>query len=486
MVCDEAHYLKNANTQRSKTVLGTWDKKGRLVYPGIVYKAKRLAFLTGTPIPNKPKELFPLVRALDRDGLGKSFMSFAFRYCAPKQIDAGRNGMKWDFDGHSNLAELQDVLRSSIMVRRLKSEVLKELPPKRRQIIEIPANGASNVVKKQIKGFEKHEKDISELEETIAIASEIGDKEIFKEATENLMEAEKVAFEEIASERKEVALKKLPFVIEHIQNFLSGCESKLIVFMHHHDVVDAIAAALDEISVKYVKVTGKTANKNRQKNVDAFQNDPDIRVFLGNIQAAGVGLTLTAADTCMFVEFSWVPAECQQAEDRLHRVSQTKPTLAQYLVFEGSVESRMLKTMVRKMEVIDAALDDKVENKKLEVKEEEKEKNKAAELISKLGTPYDSKAKEAAALLMQKLAKSCDGARKEDGKGFNKFDTIFGKELASRSTQRLLTNKETSIAVKMARKYRGQLFNDDSLAALTVLNDITDGAIFGSDPTNLF
>jgi len=213
-----------------------------------------------------------------------------------------------------------------------------------------------------------------------------------------------------------------------------------------------------------------------------FQNDPDVRVFIGNIQAAGVGITLTAADTCIFIEFSWVPSDCTQAESRLQRIGQVNPILIQYIVFEGSIESRMLQTMTRKMEVIDEVLDKEINMDEVTVTpvpvKEKKEKKIAGLVIS-------DEAKAAAAKLMQRLASTCDGARREDGMGFNKFDTRFGKELARRSTQRVFTNKEFVVAKKMITKYKGQFGNNNELlATLVVLDDVTDGTLIG-DPFNL-
>src|SRR5690606_10658667 len=106
--------------------------------------ARRRLALTGTPIPNRPIEVYPLLHWLDPE-TWKSKFSFATRYCAARKQHVGRGRFAWDFSGASNLGELQDRLRSTIMVRRLKSEVLTELPPKRRQVVEIPPNGAKAV-----------------------------------------------------------------------------------------------------------------------------------------------------------------------------------------------------------------------------------------------------------------------------------------------------------------------------------------------------
>jgi len=136
------------------------------------------------------------------------------------------------------------------MVRRLKSEVLRELPPKTRQIIEIPANGAEGKIKKQNEKSEETEKQLQELEEAVKTAEVLEDEQAFQEATKQLEEAQNVLFEEMSKERKEVALKKLPFVIEHIQNFLGGSSSKLVIFAHHHEIVDEVKETLKKAEIK--------------------------------------------------------------------------------------------------------------------------------------------------------------------------------------------------------------------------------------------
>ena len=141
LIIDEAHYIKNPKALRSQEIFGRKKvvKETRDDATGEIsvkikealdpIKAKRRLFLTGTPIVNKPIELWPMIHALDPEGLGKSKMKYAFRYCG-----AHHNGFGWDFTGSSNLDELQEILRSKFMVRRLKKDVLKELPPKRRQV----------------------------------------------------------------------------------------------------------------------------------------------------------------------------------------------------------------------------------------------------------------------------------------------------------------------------------------------------------------
>lgn len=457
MIADEIHYCKNDKAQRTKGVLGEWNKDGTVKVPGLIHVCRKLVFLTGTPITNRPVELFPLARALDPDGLGRSFIRFARRYCNGQ---LGRWG--WDFSGASNLGELQDTLRARFMIRRLKKDVLKDLPAKRRQILPLDPDGHEKVIKQQADAFAKHDDVMTQLQEAQAMAMAMDDAEAFKEMGRLLRDARKIAFKELARERKNVAIAKIPAVIEHIKEALDSTNSSILVFAHHKAVVKALQEAFDTPLV----ITGDTPTDKRQGIVDRFQSG-DHRVFIGNIQAAGVGLTLTAGDLVIFAELDWTPANMMQAEDRAHRIGQTNPVLVQYLVFDGSVDSKMVKTLLRKMEVIEQALDTRdgkaAEEMELMLQAEQKR------AIAK-GHKYpvaSQDQRDAAAKAMQSLAAVCDGANERDGAGFNGGDTRFGKELAARSVQRALTDGEVAAATKLAQRYHRQL-NVELLAILVV------------------
>lgn len=321
VVYDESQYLKNPKAKRTRASLAI--------------PAKRRVFLTGTPILNRPVELWPIVNAIDPEGLGRNFFGFAQRYCGAKQIRAGRK-MVWDFTGASNLEELQDKMRQRFMVRRLKKDVLTELPAKRRQIIPLEANGASSILKVEKKLIEQ-----------------LG----FEEAARAL-EGQSAAFTEMAKLRHDLGVAKVEKALDHIKDMLDSVE-KVIVFAHHHDVIDGLQAGLSEFGC--ATVTGQTPEADRQAAVDRFQTDPGCRVFLGNIKAAGVGLTLTAASTVVFVEQDWTPGWMAQAEDRAHRIGQTESVLVQYLVFDGSMDAVLAQTLVSKADISDRALDREVD-----------------------------------------------------------------------------------------------------------------------------
>lgn len=351
LIFDEAHYMKNPKTQRTKLTLGfeptqkQLDKGEEPIEP---IKARRRIMLTGTPIPNRPVELWPIVRALDPQGLGMDFMRFTRSYCL-----AHHNGYGWNFNGASNLDELQMKLRASIMVRRLKSDVLKELPPKRRQIVPLTSPEIEKIVKREASAAAALEKAREELEVLDALA--LADDDYAKRA-DQLRHIVDAAFEDMSAARREIAQAKLPVAIEHIRDLLETLPS-IVVMAHHIEVVEAVRDAFAEEGA--VMVHGGVSLADRQKAVDAFQAG-EARVFSGGIAAAGVGLTLTRASTIVFIELDYVPGNITQAEDRVHRIGQNDHVLVQHLVADGSIDAKMVQILVSKQEVIDNALDNNI------------------------------------------------------------------------------------------------------------------------------
>ncbi len=310
-------------------------------------RAKRRVLLSGTPIVNRPIELWPIVRSLDPQGLGKSFWAYAGRYCGAVQT---RYGL--DTSGASNLDELQQKLRASFMVRRLKRDVLTDLPPKVRQIIEIPAAGMEHLVDTEKAQYAQHRAEIERLQAQAEALREAGGAD-YAGAVEKLQEATGAAFTEMSAIRHELALAKLPHVIEHVEAAIENT-GKVVVMCWHHDVVDALAA---HFGAEAVVVSGKVSIADRNKAVERFQTESGCKLFIGTIKAAGVGLTLTASSTVIFAELWWVPGDISQAEDRCHRIGQTDFVLVQHLVVDGSIDATQAKTLVEKQDVIDRALD---------------------------------------------------------------------------------------------------------------------------------
>lgn len=445
LIVDECHYLKNPKAQRTAQVLGKWHREPEKKIEAI--PAKKKVFLTGTPILNRPIELWPLLSALDKNGLGRSWKYFVTRYCEGHQ-----NGYGWDVSGASNLDELQEKLRATIMVRRLKKDVLTELPAKRRQIIELPANGCIGAIKAETKAWEKQEAKLNELRVKVELAKASDNPEEYEEAVKKLRESARIAFTEISKLRHETALAKVPAVLDHLKDTLEAVD-KIVLFAHHKDVIEALR---NELGNECVILTGDCSQEERQAAVDRFQTDETCKVFIGSIGAAGVGITLTAASMVVFAELDWVPGNITQAEDRCHRIGQTESVLVQHLVLDGSLDAKMAKTLVEKQEVIDAALDDeiKIEEPVIPTLDEVATKNTGRKIIEEEATGITEEQIEAVHTGLQILAGMCDGACQLDGMGFNKIDTAIGHSLAGAIR---LSPKQAVLGKRIIKKYHRQL-----------------------------
>ncbi len=418
LIVDECHYVKNPKTARAKEILGWVEKDDKSkCLPAI--KADRRLFMTGTPIVNRPIELWPIAHSLDPVEFN-SFWSYAKMFC-----DATKDNWGWDFSGASNLDQLQIKLRSSIMVRRLKKDVLKELPSKVRQIIELPQNGCVKAIRAEAKALK-----------AMGLSVE--------EAVDALIK-DSIHFTELAKVRHETALSKVPAVVAFLEDALESSD-KVVCFAHHRDVIEQICNSFPGS----LKITGDTPMQERQDNVDRFQNDPSCKLFVLNLQAGGVGLTLTAASHVVFAEEDWVPGNISQGEDRCHRIGQKDTVLVQHLVLDGSIDANMAKTIVAKQAVIDQALDAKGASYK-STAVVEPEKKKAAPRRKQLIDPGE---KAEIHQRLQFLSSRCDGALEKDGQGFNGFDSTFGKSLARQNT---LSDKQAVAAGKMLVKYAAQL-----------------------------
>lgn len=356
IACDEAQYLKNPNAKRTKQICGH-KREGIEPLPAEI---KILA--TGTPIVNRPKELFPLVHYLDPEQF-PSFVTFGIRYCNGNKV-----GTSWDFTGASNLEELQARLRSTVMIRRLKSEVLSELPPKTRNIIELPApRGVTELLKKELEAFHSREPQLEAIKARVAEAKKANDTAAYAEAVALFKETSGSIMGDISTLRKEVAMKKVPLVIDYLEDLWSGDpERKIVLWCHHHDVMDAFIQHFGQFTTRGAgetkvaryakKFSGEQSLAERDEIVQRFQNDPNCLLFVGQTLAGGVGITLTASAHVIFAELDWVPGNITQAEDRCHRIGQYDNVLVEHLVLEGSLDCRIAQRIVEKQLVIDAAM----------------------------------------------------------------------------------------------------------------------------------
>jgi SWI/SNF-related matrix-associated actin-dependent regulator 1 of chromatin subfamily A len=336
-ILDEAHYIKSPKAARTKLAYNI--------------KCRQKIAMTGTPVLNKPIELWSILHWLAPKEW-PNIHKFGIRYCAGHKKVIGSKIVKvqgqkqqvlkraWDFTGSSNLDELREKLKS-LMVRRLKVDVLKDLPSKVRQIIELPAMGVNPDLMKRLREASLK---VEQLEETY-----INDVAKLDEEMELL-------FSETSALRHEAGLAKAEMAVEVIHNMLTSVD-KIVVFAHHRDVIDELSTGLSKHKVECVVIHGGKTATQRQWAVDEFQNDPEVKVFIGQIQAAGTGLTLTASSHVVFVELDWTPGMMSQAEDRCHRIGQEDNVLVQHLVLEDSLDAKMAKTLVRKQAIVTRVLD---------------------------------------------------------------------------------------------------------------------------------
>lgn len=446
LISDECHYLKNPKSQRTQMVLGNFKSS----IPPI--PARRKLFLTGTPIVNRPIELYPIASMLNPAEFG-SWKRYVTRYCNGHETKYG-----WDVSGASNLAELQEKLRATIMVRRLKMDVLTELPPKRRQIIDLPVNGSIRAVENEKKAWADKETLMQELRAKVELMKASENPDDYKNAVDALRDGARAAFTEIAKLRHETAIAKIPSMIEFLHAALDDDEAaKIVFFAHHHDVIDAVVKEFDG---QAVTLTGDSSMIARQAAVDRFQSDKNCRVFVGSITAAGVGITLTASSHVIFGELDWVPGNISQAEDRTHRIGQVNSVLVQHLVLDGSLDATMARTLVDKQEIIDKALDKKdgeieeIEIPVIPVKEEPATAKTSRKKIIEESEKITAEEINDIHTKLRIISDMCDGAQSLDGIGFNKFDAQIGHVLAQ--TERL-TAKQAALGKVLVKKYYKQI-----------------------------
>ena len=321
MVFDEAHYLKNHRSQRSHHA----SKLVKQTAGEPVVHA-----LTGTPLTSRPRDLFPLLQLIEHP-LGKSFLSFAKRYCDGYQGDYGLVA-----DGASNIEELTLQLHG-VMLRRTKNEVL-DLPPKFRTWLDIDLHPhAIEHFNKAVREFLQATDDSLELPESQAD----GDTEVGRRRRR--------AIGQLTTARRKLAFAKCHDTIKVVENALEQDE-KIIVFSAF---VNTIERFTKRFGAEAVAVFGEVPAEERQERVDRFQNDPMVRVFLANLHIGGVGLNLTAARQVVFNDLDWVPANHWQAEDRAYRIGQTAPVNVTYMIARGTVDEfvrTVLETKARLME----------------------------------------------------------------------------------------------------------------------------------------
>jgi hypothetical protein len=230
-----------------------------------------------------------------------------------------------------------------------------------------------------------------------------------------------------------------------------------VVWVHHRDVAEAVFEGLKEYNP--VMVLGGSSAEARAEAVKRFQEDKDVRVFIGGITAAAEGITLTASDIAVFIELDWRPGKLLQAEDRIHRIGQTRNVVIQYLVFDGSLDSHMARKLAEKMEIISRAVDGKAAGEEEEGTEDVVPLEDHVSITPKeVKEPEVKLSEESKAVILKALqvlsGYDTDRASYRNDMGFSKVDTYIGHELASRSH---LTDRQALLGLKLVKKYRRQL-----------------------------
>jgi SWI/SNF-related matrix-associated actin-dependent regulator 1 of chromatin subfamily A len=315
IILDEAHFIKNAS-KRTSHCLKLLGVQAEACAP--VIGPEYVFLLTGTPMTNRPKDLFNLFRCVGHPA-SRSFLSFAKRFC-----DAYRNDYGWVTTGASNLDEL-NLLMKEVSIRRLKDEVL-DLPPKVRSWVPVDissSKAALNAIDAFLAWYA--DTDPSQPNDTAFLAR-------------------------LTKVRTALHKAKFAAVSERIKDVIATGE-KVIVFTCFTDGIERHKKKLGD---KAVTITGSDTPQKRMDAVDRFQTDPTVRVALCNIIAGGVGITLTAGTHVIFQDLDWVPANHAQAEDRCYRLGQDKRVTVEYFHAAGTLDGYIAELLQQKMALIAA------------------------------------------------------------------------------------------------------------------------------------
>jgi SNF2 family DNA or RNA helicase len=314
VIIDEAHYIQNAQAQRTKLI------------NDFVKIVDRLWLLTGTPITSRPINYFNLLNLI-QSPVASNWMAYVKRYCNGFQFKAGKRRI-WNVSGASNLDELRERTQRQVL-RRLKENIL-DLPEK----IITP-------VYLRLKS--------KEYEELMGEYYDWYDKS--GEADSLTLQ-----FSKLVKVRQVIAKEKINATIELIESVLEQ-DKKIIVFTNFTNSLELI---LEKFGKQAVRVDGSCSQKERQLAVDEFQNNEKIKVFVGNIKAAGVGLTLTAGEVVIMNDLSFLPSDHSQAEDRAYRIGQKNSVLVYYPIFDNTIEGIVYDILQKKKNIFETIMGDRI------------------------------------------------------------------------------------------------------------------------------
>ncbi|XP_026563815.1 SWI/SNF-related matrix-associated actin-dependent regulator of chromatin subfamily A-like protein 1 [Pseudonaja textilis] len=311
VIVDESHFLKNSKTARCRTAMP------------LLKAAKRVILLSGTPAMSRPAELYTQI-AMVRPTFFPQFHDFGVRYCDAKQGPWG-----WDYSGSSNLGELKLLLEETVMIRRLKSDVLSQLPAKQRKMVVVTPEGINSRTKAELAAAAKE------------MAKGFKSKQEQKEAL--------IVFYNKTSEAK------IHCILEYILDLLESGRQKFLVFAHHKLILDAICEELEKKNIGFIRIDGSTPSAERQSLSQEFQFSDKLSVAILSLTAANMGLTLSSADLVVFTELFWNPGVLMQAEDRAHRIGQTSSVDIHYLVAKGTADDYLWPLIEKKIRVLGEA-----------------------------------------------------------------------------------------------------------------------------------
>ena len=313
VILDEAHMISNPQAQRTKII------------NHFVKNIKRVWLLTGTPMTSRPMNYYNLLNIIESP-VAQNWMAYAIRYCQGYQFMAGRRKV-WNVTGASNLEELRDRTSKQIL-RRLKEDVL-DLPDKiiSPVYLRLKSKEYEELMGEYYNWFDNKKDESSSLT---------------------------VQFSKLMKVRKVISNEKTKQTIEFAENIIEQGK-KVIIFTNFTDTLQTI---YQHFGKQAVYLDGSCSKPHRQHAVDEFQDNEKIRVFVGNLKAAGVGLTLTAAEVVIMNDLSFVPAEHAQAEDRAYRYGQKSNVLVYYPLYENTIEGAIYDILNRKKKIIRTVMGD--------------------------------------------------------------------------------------------------------------------------------
>ncbi len=339
IIADEAHQCKTTGTKRTDALYGK---------DGLIHNTSRFLAVSGTPVTNKVVDFYPFLLSSAPEIMkpDTGYWAFAKRYAGAYQGHFG-----WQLGKKAtNTEELNFRLRATVMVRRLKADVMSELPDKILQLIEFDSG----------KSFRKEENNlltefkISKTDLKNLIQSELG-KAV---ETSDTHEKDHSVLAMMAELRRAATEAKMEDVLKWIHQTMLSVD-KLVVFAHHRDTIKILKEQLKQYNC--VVVDGSVSSEKRFDLANQFQNDENTKIFIGNIKAAGVAIDLTAASHVAFVEIDWSASDIQQAIDRTHRIGQKNAVNAYFLTLADSMDSYMMQNIIDKQENNDNVLDSRLQ-----------------------------------------------------------------------------------------------------------------------------